>query len=773
MNRVVKYDGRVVPFDISKIKKFCQFITKGTSISPIELESMLTVTFRDNMPTTEIQDSIQLTLVNNISDETPEFAILAGRCYVYNSLKPIRKTHGLSYKTVPFHQYFQKHLENGIYSNKVGDVFNEDDLLSLAESIDPNLDYDMGYGAALLFMNRYLIKRDGVPIELPQYATMAIAMYMNIYEENKVIETRRDYDLISRRILSPGTPTKSNLRKPNGNGSSCFIVIPEDNIESLFKVFKDIALISKAGGGIGVDISNIRGEGSDIQGTPAGNYITAWERIINAIAIAVDQLKTRKGAITIGLAVWHYDVDRHMTVKSETGDPRLQCFDIFPQIIVNNVFMDRVKNYGVWYLVDHTEVRRKLGIDITEPNDMWNKWSKVEEAIENGILKRFKKKDANEFFLEIISEYFEVGDIYITNIENANRMNPMEAAGYCIRALNLCVESFSPVVPSTDITTIYDAKENKVNETYTPGLYHTCNLLSINLAELIVTDGSREATTHIDMDLLEYACRRGVRMLDKVVTITDVPIVEGRLHADMFRTINIGIIGLADWMAWNFLSYTKVEDMREAEKLVEQMSYWIFEESSILAGEKGSFPAFEKSNFKDGILLGRTGEELDAMSLNGLDWSGLIKNHTSVQMRNLITMAIAPNTSTGTLMDASASYLPVYSRFFYDEFMDLKIPTPAKFLKDRYMAYQERINVSAVDIIRLTVMLQRWIDTGLSMELVINPDIITVDELADAIIDGFDNGLKAVYYSRTLGKTANKDKKLTRSLEQGCTSCAN
>jgi ribonucleoside-diphosphate reductase alpha chain len=220
-------------------------------------------------------------------------------------------------------------------------------------------------------------------------------------------------------------------------------------------------------------------------------------------------------------------------------------------------------------------------------------------------------------------------------------------------------------------------------------------------------------------------------------------------------------VGGADWMAYNKLSYEKSEDVKKYEALIEKISYWCYEASIELAKEKGSYPAYEMASYN--TMFGKTPQELNKLSPNGLDWVALIDRIKHEGIRNFLLLAIAPNTSTGILMGAVANYLPPQDKFNIQTLANLSVPIIPRYLKTRFWYYKSKFNYKPEVLINVTKELQRWVDTGISMEVAINTNIANMKDISDAILSGFKNKeLKAVYYSLSI----NGDK-------AGCSDCAN
>ena len=329
-----------------------------------------------------------------------------------------------------------------------------------------------------------------------------------------------------------------------------------------------------------------------------------------------------------------------------------------------------------------------------------------------------------------------------------NKTNPFYDVGYYTNSANLCTESYSPARPSTNFKKHYNKETNEASETFTPGRTHTCNLISLNVSDMSLKD-------------IENYSKQAVRMLDNAIDVTNVPLIEGEILTEETRIIGVGILGLADHLAFNKKSYEIDQDY--IENIFELVSYYTLESSIEIAEEKGSFGIFDKSSFKNKKYLGKTGQELMEQSLTkSLDWITLLER-ASKGVRNSQLFAVAPNTSSSLLCASSASYLPIFSKFSYETLDKMNTPVVPKFLSERFWYYKEYTNIPVKTIIELTNKLHKWVDTGLSLETIISPEKDNIKEISDALLDGFSDNLKTLYYSRTIDKQSSN----------GCSSCAN
>ena len=436
-----------------------------------------------------------------------------------------------------------------------------------------------------MFVNRYLLKYDGKIFELPQEVFMCIAMLLAINEENRVLVAKSFYNALSLKKISLATPILANLRVPNGNLSSCFITAMDDNIESIFYNIDTIAKISKNGGGAGLNISRIRAKNSMVNGYHnASGGVIPWIKIINDTAVAVNQQGRRAGAVTVALDSWHLDIESFLELQTENGDQRGKAYDIYPQVVVSDLFMERVEKNLEWTLLDPYEIRMKYGIELCElyGEEFEKKYLEIEKARDITLKKVVK---ARELFKEIMKTQIETGMPYIFFKDRANLMNHNNHVGM-IGNGNLCMESFSNFSPSRDFKE--DIDENSGVRKVNLGEVHTCNLVSLNLAE-------------IEREELEKNVSIAVRILDNTIDLTKTPIKESDKHNKNYRAIGVGTMGLADYLAREYMIYE--DSILEIDELFEEIALYSLKSSALLAKERGSYPMFKSSQWDRGVFF--------------------------------------------------------------------------------------------------------------------------------------------------------------------------
>lgn len=736
--QVVKRDGSWAPLNISKIRAVVHWACEGKEVNPIALEAGLTTRLRHGITTREIQNNLIGCALEMCSPDEPDWRYVAGRLHIWSLWKDTLVSRGYQYGN--YGQTVKNKVESGQYDTRIL-TYSSIELQEAGSWINPDWDTDYDYAGAVLLTSRYLL-----PDELPQEALLTCSLLLATVEkpENRLNVARKFYEAIAQRKISLATPILANLRVPGGSLTSCFILAIDDNLESIFREITNTARISKNGGGVGVNVSRIRATGSWVmQKANASGGVIPWIKLLNDTAIAVNQGGRRAGAVTVGLDIWHLDVPEFLEMQAENGDQRRKAYDIFPQLILTDEFMRRVINKQTWTLVDPYEVRENLGIELAQ---LWGEkfeqaYQRIEAEIGNKIT-LYKQINARELFKSIMRAQVETGMPYLAFKDTINRANPNQHDGY-IPQVNLCTESFSNVTAGSTA--------------------HCCNLVSLNLANL-------------EIEEIPHIASIAVRMLDNTIDITHPPFDDAANHNNRYRTIGVGCMGLADWLAKKRLSYAH---LGEINYLFEEIGYWCTYTSMELAKERGAYAAFVGSQWSQGKLIGA--KPVDWYLEKARDkqrWVQLSADIQTYGIRNSHITAIAPNTSSSLVQGCTASILPVYSRFFYDKWAKGTVPIAPPFISDSLWFYPENKALLQQTVVQAVATLQQWIDTGISMELLFNlnegvyfPDeperCLTAKDIFDTLVMAWETGCKAIYYIRTVQKDNYKDS------SNECSSCAN
>lgn len=736
--QVIRRDGSSAALNIGKIRAVVDWACAGLEVNSIALEAGLTTRLRDGISTREIQDNLISCALEMCNPDQPDWRYVAGRLQIWSLWKDTLVSRGYQYG------HYLKTVKNKVAGGQYDErllIYNDDELKEAGCWINSDWDTDYDYAGAVLLTSRYLL-----PNELPQEALLTCALLLASVEkpEARLKWARRFYEAIAARKISLATPILANLRVPGGSLTSCFITAFDDDLESIFGEITNAARISKNGGGVGTNLSRIRATGSWVMGKAnASGGVIPWIKLLNDTAIAVNQGGRRAGAVTVGLDVWHLDVPEFLEMQAENGDQRRKAYDVFPQLVITDEFMRRVVNKQDWILVDPYEVRTNLGLELAP---LWGEafeqaYAQIEAELDRKI-HLYKRVNARELFKQIMRAQVETGMPYLAFKDAINRANPNKHEGY-IPGVNLCTESFSNVKPGAEA--------------------HSCNLVSLNLANL-------------DDKEVPVVSQIAVRLLDNTIEITRSPFEDAERHNHKYRTIGVGAMGLADWLAKRRLSY---DHLAEISNLFEEIGYWCTQSSLELAKERGAYPAFPGSDWSKGLLINsRPVEWFQRRASKPERWVKLAEEIQTHGIRNSHITAIAPNTSSSLVQGCTASILPVYSRFFYDKWAKGAVPIAPPFINNCFWFYPENKTLPQEKVIRAVATIQNWIDTGISMELLFNlnegvyfpeePErALNAKDIFDALILAWEAGCKAIYYIRTVQRDNFKDG------EDGCVACAN
>ncbi|HIC78649.1 MAG TPA: ribonucleoside-diphosphate reductase subunit alpha, partial [Sulfurovum sp.] len=401
--------------------------------------------------------------------------------------------------------------------------------------------------------------------------------------------------------------------------SSCYIGSTPDNIEGIFDVYKEMALLSKFGGGIGWDWSQLRGIGSYIDGHKhAAGGIVPFLKIVNDIALAVDQLGTRKGAISVYVEPWHIDIRDFLDLKKNSGEERRRAHDLFPAMWLNDLFMQRVQDDATWTLFDPYETRELTDLYGKEFEERYIELETNDDDILREVI------SAKGLWKEILRSYFETGNPFLTFKDAANRSNPNKHSGI-IRSSNLCTEIFQNTSPdhykikltysdsSVEVfeedvmltvdngmrkpakkITALDSLNGKqvwmVDKEKTDGDTAVCNLASINLSRVNTQEE------------LARVIPTAVRMLDNVIDLNFYPLAKVKKTNEKSRSIGLGVMGEAQMLAEQKIVWGSDEHFQKIDEVMESVSYYTIKSSSDLALEKGVYPNYQGSEWSQGIF---------------------------------------------------------------------------------------------------------------------------------------------------------------------------
>lgn len=786
---VVNRDGQIELLNIKKIQEKTSKACDGLfGVSQSELEVDARIQFRNGITTKEIQETIIQTAVDKIDTDCPNWTFVAARLFLFDLYHRVGKTIG-GKKGQPY-CHLRKYFDIGEKEGRIVLGLKEKyDLDDLNEYIDQSRDLYFNYLGIKTLYDRYLIKDKGNnPIELPQQMFMGISMFLAQNEKEPQKWAKKFYDVLSKFEVMCATPTLSNARTPRHQLSSCFIGAAPDNIEGIFDGYKEMALLSKFGGGIGWDWTSVRALGSFIDGHKnAAGGIIPFLKITNDLAVAVDQLGTRKGAIAIYIEPWHMDIEDFIDLKKNSGEERRRTHDLFPSLWINDLFMERVEKNEKWTLFDPysaPELKTLYGAAFK---------AKYEEYEADASIVK-EEVSAKELWKKILLCYFESGSPFLCFKDTANNSNPNSHHGV-IRSSNLCTEIFQNTAPNTykvhvkfndgshlkleehemvttdtgmkkaaNKLTSLDSLDGKdifiVEKESIDGLTAVCNLASINLSRV----NSR--------DDIERVVPIAVRMLDNVIDLNFYPAEKVKQTNLKSRSIGLGVMGEAQFLAEKKVYWGSQEHFEKIDEVMELISFKAIETSSDLATEKGVYPTFSGSKWEQGLFpIDLAKQEAKNLTKRNLSesWESLRSKVKKQGMRNGYLMAVAPTSSISILTGTTQTIEPIYKRKWFEENLSGLIPVTAPNISPKNTEYYiSAYDLDQKDLVRAAAVRQKWIDQGQSLNIFIRIDKASGKTLNEIYTLAWQLGCKSTYYLRS-ESAEHKDDVQDRSIE--CVGC--
>ena len=706
--KVVKRSGKYENYNCKKIKKAIAFACEGLDVNPLELEAKFDEILYDGVSTKAIQDNLILHSKNLASPISPDWLLVSGRLATMNRWNETR-----SYDK-PFLELYKEFRKDGTWSHKNFDKYTDEEIEIIGNFIIKERDLQHTIASVETAESKYLNGNECI-----QHIFIGNAMlYASIESRsNRLHYVEKYYENLSRLDFSLASPQLMNMRK-GLNNASCFIIAPSDNLESIYNNFKNTAMISKSGGGLGFYAGYIRAKGSKLMGeSGASGGVIPMIKVFNDTLVYVNQAGKRKGAGTVALPIWHNDILDFLDIQTEVGDPRNKSFDIQPQVCFYDLFFEMLKEDKLqsWFTFCPHEIKDVLGVVIPEQynEDFVSAYNLAVKAYKDGRLKVVTEHIINDLWKHYLMVFFERGRPYATFIDKINRDNPNKHDGVILCA-NLCVESYSNTKPDE--------------------YAHTCSLASLVVGRIPVQELSEKAS------LL-------TRLLNAGMEITKTPIIESSNHVRDYRTIGVGIQGMADILAREWKTYDNLEFITE---VAERIQYGCVSESINMAKEYSEYPKFKGSRWDVGDIF----DEYHANSVcEDLDWLRLKAECKQWGIYNSQMTSPAPNTSTSLFMMASAGFMPHYADYFYEDNKNGKTPVSSMYLKENPIFYANYIGYfKQYSLTKAVGAAQKFVDTGISAEYVLDRNIhnAVAKDIDTLLKSAWENGNKTVYYLRTI-----------------------
>lgn len=555
--------------------------------------------------------------------EEPDYGILATRILLDKIENEV-----FGSQIHSFSDSITQSFEQGLLTTKLFNFVMANKAI-LDQSIDREFNQLFTYFGLATVYDRYLLRHPTKRhvLEIPQYAFLRIAC--GIYDDTKkAIDL---YRMMASFSYMPGSPTLFNSGTKNPQLSSCFLVdSPNDSIEGIYKRYADVARLSKHGGGIGISYSKVRSRGSLIRGTNGrSSGIAPWLKTLDSSVAAVNQGGRRKGACCVYLETWHADIEAFLELRDNTGDEAQRTHNLNLANWVPDLFMERVKEDGMWSLFDPSRVPELC-------ETFGDEFKNIYLAAENAQ-KYDRQISARDLYGRMMKTLAQTGNGWMTFKDACNlKSNQTGTPGQVVHLSNLC----------TEIIEVSSQAETAV-----------CNLASINLMRHM--DGDR-----FDFDKLRQTVRTAVRQLNRVIDITYYPVEEAAYSNKKWRPVGLGVMGLQDIFFKMRIPFDSADAKSWTRNIAEEIYFEALDTSADLAMEEGPHENYELTKAQKGILQFDLWGQKPKDEARFLNLKEKIKR---VGLRNSLLVAIAPTATIASIVGCYECIEPQLSNIFKRE----------------------------------------------------------------------------------------------------------
>ena len=711
--------------NIEKIHEMVSYATedlKGVSASQVEMSSGLQ--FYDGMTTEEIQLILVKSSADLISLEHPNYQYVAARLLLFTLRKKL-------FHRLWDHPHLYGHLKRcvtrGVYDKDIFSWYEKKDFDRMEYWLKHDRDYLFTYAGLRQVIDKYLVqdRTTGKVFETPQFMYMMIAatVFAKYPRQTRMTYVKKYYDAISTFKINIPTPVMAGVRTPMRQYASCVLIDVDDTLPSIFASDMAIGRYTAQRAGIGINVGRIRAINSRIRnGEVTHTGLIPFLKKFETTVKCCTQNGVRGGCATVHFPIWHKEIEDLIVLKNNKGteDNRVRHLDYSVQI--SKLFYERfIKNQDMTLFSpdDVPDLYKSFGTK--DFDDLYVKYedSKVSK----------KRISAQTLFFSILKERAETGRIYIMNIDHANEHSAFKSQ---IKMSNLCQEITLPTDPIQHI----DGH----------GEIALCILSAINIG-----------TLEKIKDLKEI-CDLSVRALDEIIDHQDYPVKAAEISTRRRRSLGIGYIGLAHYLARKGVKYDDKRACEEVNKLTEAFQYFLLESSNNLAKEKGKCEYFERTKYSDGILpIDTYKKDVDKIVNKKLryDWEDLRKRIKEDGLRHSTLSAQMPSESSSVVSNETNGVEPPrdYLSVKKSKKGPLKqiVPDYRKLKKNYTLLWDMKNNDGYIKII---AVMQKYFDQGISGNWSYNPEHyednqVPVSEMTKDLLNTYKYGWKTSYYHNT------------------------
>ena len=725
---VTKRNGRgKESLNIEKIHSMVGFATEnitGVSASHVEMNSG--IQFFDGIDTEDIQQILIKSANDLISLESPNYQYVAARLLLFSLRK--RLFHRL-WEHPKFLDHIKLCIKKGMYDKDILVNYTEAEIDRLNGFIDHERDYNFTYAGLRQVMDKYLVqdRSNGEIFETPQFMYMMIAatLFAKYPKDKRLTYVKKYYDAVSRFKINIPTPVMAGVRTPLRQFASCVLVDSDDTLESIFSSDMAIGRYVAQRAGIGINAGRIRGinsriRGGEIQHTGVIPFLKKFESTVRCCT----QNGVRGGSATVHFPIWHQEIEDILVLKNNKGteDNRVRKLDY--SIQVSKIFYERfIKDEEITLFSPNNVPGLYEAFGLPEFDELYLKYENNKKISQTKIR-------AQTLFMDLLKERAETGRIYIMNIDHCNTHSSFKDKVYMS---NLCQEITLPTKPVQHI----DDPDGEIA---------LCILSAINLGLIK------------EKDELEELCDLSVRALDEIIDYQEYPVEAAKKSTEARRSLGIGYIGLAHFLAKNKVKYSDKEALKLVDEVTEAFQYYLLKASNNLAKEKGKCDYFDRTKYADGILpIDTYKKDLDSIIKRKLsyDWNTLRQDIKSSGLRHSTLSAQMPSESSSVVSNATNGVEPPrdYLSVKKSKKGTLKQIVPDyNRLKNFYtLLWDMPSNEGYINVISV---MQKYFDQAISGNWSYNPENykdgeVPVSTMANDLLMTYKLGWKTSYYQNT------------------------
>ena len=728
--KVVKSDGSKVEINLDKIHKMvhkaCKRIT-GVSESLVEMNSG--IQFFDGITTKEIQKILVKSASDLISLENPNYQFVAARLLLFGIQKQVFNTKWKDAEIYPpLKDIVKRNIDYGVYDKDILSWYTDEEIDKCDTFIKHSRDLNFTYAGLQQIVDKYLVqdRSTGTVYETPQFMYMLISMtlFKNYDNEIRLDYVKRYYDAISGFKINIPTPIMAGVRTPLRQFASCVLVDTDDTLDSIFSSDMAIGKYVAQRAGIGINAGRIRGLGSRIRGgevqhTGGVPFLKKFESTVRCCT----QNGGRGGSATVHFPIWHQEIEDIIVLKNNKGteDNRVRKLDYSIQF--SELFYKRfLANEDITLFSPHETPGLYEAFGTEEFNELYEKYERA-----TSIPK--KKVNARELITDLLKERAETGRIYIMNIDHSNSHSSFLDK---VSMSNLCQEITLPTDPIQHI-------EGQ-------GEIALCILSAINVG--IVKE-----------EELESLCDLSVRGLEELIDFQEYPVNAAKVSTESRRSLGIGYIGLAHYLAKNKVKYDDPNAWKLVHDLTERFQYYLLKSSNTIAKEKGQCAYFDRTKYSKGILpIDTYKKDVDELvkPIYTMPWEDLRKDIAEFGLRHSTLTAQMPSESSSVVSNATNGIEPPRDHLSVKKSKKgtLKQVVPQySILKNAYtILWDMPDNTGYINVV---AVMQKFFDQAISGNWSYNPENyengeVPVSIMARDLLNTYKYGWKTSYYQNTM-----------------------